>query len=102
MLAIEEQRATCNLPCVKNCYFPHAGDVSTEYLRSSSVSNVIKAVKAVTVYYLARATIANFTKRLLRKIESRERLANCWYVNTLIARVGSRLECQASRKSLLQ
>ena len=46
MLAIDEQRATCNLPCVKNCYFPHTGDVSTEHLRSSSVSNVIKAVTA--------------------------------------------------------
>ena len=46
MLAIDEQRATCNLPCVKNCYSPHAGDVSTEHLRSSSVSNVIKAVTA--------------------------------------------------------
>ena len=40
------------------------------------------------VHDLARATIANVTKRLLLKIESRERLANCWYVNTLIARVG--------------
>ena len=46
MLAIDEQRATCNLPCVKNCYFPHSGDVSTEHLWSSSVSNVIKAVTA--------------------------------------------------------
>ena len=64
--------------------------VSTEHLRSSSVSNVIKAVKAVkaflTFHYLARSTKANVTKRLLRKIESRERLANSWYVNTLIAR----------------
>ena len=63
MLAIEEQRATFKSPCVKNCYFPHAGDVSTEHLRSSSVLNVIKAVKAVTnfltVHYLAGATIAN-------------------------------------------
>ena len=32
--------------------------------------------------------IANITKRLLHKNESRERLANCWYVNTLIAHVG--------------
>ena len=39
----EEQCATYNLPCVKNCYFPHAGDISAEHLRSSSVSNVIKA-----------------------------------------------------------
>ena len=46
MLAIDEQRATCNMPCVKKCYFPHEGDVSTEHLRSSSVSNVIKAVTA--------------------------------------------------------
>ena len=44
LLAIEE-RATCNLSCVKNCCFPHT-DVSTEYLRSSSVSNVIKTVTA--------------------------------------------------------
>ena len=50
MLAIEEQRATCNLPCVKKCYFPHAGDVLTEHLRSSSVSNVIKVVKAVMAF----------------------------------------------------
>ena len=75
MLAIEEQRATCNLLCVKNCYFPHAGNVSTEHLRSSSVSNDMKAIKAVTAFltvpYLARVTIANVTKRLLRKIESR-------------------------------
>ena len=42
MPAIEEQRATCNLPSVKNCYFSHAGDISTEDLRSSSISNVIK------------------------------------------------------------
>ena len=77
MLAIDEQRATCNMPCVKKCYFLHAGDVSTEHLRSSSVSNVTKAVTAfLTVHYLARATIANVTKRFLRKIESRERLAN--------------------------
>ena len=46
MLANEEQRATCNLPCVKNCYFSHARDVSTEHLRSLSVLNVIKAVTA--------------------------------------------------------
>ena len=46
MLAIDEQRATCNLPCVKNYSSPHVGDVSTDHLRSSSVSNVIKAVTA--------------------------------------------------------
>ena len=46
MIAIDEKRATCNMPCVKKCYFPHAGDVLTEHLRSSSVSNVIKAVTA--------------------------------------------------------
>ena len=49
ILAIDEQRATCNLllaTCVKKCYFPHRGDVSTEQIRSSSVSNVIKAVTA--------------------------------------------------------
>ena len=62
MLAIEEQRATCDLPCVKNCYFPHVGDVTTEHLQSSSVSNAMKAVTAfITVHYLARATIANVT-----------------------------------------
>ena len=84
-----KQLATCYMPCVRNCYFPHTGDVSTEHFRSSLVSNVIKAVTAfLTVYCLARGTIANATKRLLRKIESREMLANCWYVNTLIARFG--------------
>ena len=46
MLAIDEQRATCNMPCVKKCYFPHAGGVSTKHLQSSSVSNVIRAVTA--------------------------------------------------------
>ena len=82
MLAIEKQRATRNLPCVKNCYFPHAGDVSTEHFRSSSFSNVTKAVTAfLTVNYLARATRANVTKRLLRKIKSHKRHANCWNVN---------------------
>ena len=39
-------------------------------------------------------TIANVRKGLLRKMESRERLANCWYVNGLIVRVGSRVECE--------
>ena len=68
-------RSIC-LPCVKNCYFPHAGDVSTEYLRSSSVSLGFKCHKGrngffYRFHYLARATIANVTKRLLRKIESR-------------------------------
>ena len=33
MPAIEEQRACCNLPCVKNCYFPDAGDVIWRVLR---------------------------------------------------------------------
>ena len=51
MLAIGEKRATCNMPCVKKCYFPHAGDVLTEHLRSSSVSNLIKAVTAFFIFY---------------------------------------------------
>ena len=89
MLAIEARRANCNLPCVKNCYFSHAGYVSTGHLRSSLVSNVIMAVTAsLTDQYLACATIAKVTKQSLRKIESRVRHANCWYVNTLIARFG--------------
>ena len=58
---------------MKNCYFPHTGDISTEHLPSLLVANVIKAVKAVTaflaVHYLATATIPNVTKRLLCKIE---------------------------------
>ena len=83
MLTIEEQRATCNLPWVKKCYFPHAGDVSTEHLRSPSVSSVMKVVTGfLTVHHLARATIANVTKRLLRKIESRVRLV-CHTFNSL-------------------
>ena len=50
--------------------------------------DVIKAVTAfLTVHYLACATIANITKRFLCKIESHERLTNCWYVNTFVARV---------------
>ena len=73
---------------MKNYYFPHAGDVSTEHLRFSSVSNVIKAGNGFFSGLLfALATMASVTKRLLRKIESRERHANCCYVNTLIASI---------------
>ena len=63
VLAIEQQHASCNLHCMENCYFPHAGDSLTEHLQSSSVSNAIKAVTAfLTVHYLLCATIANVTK----------------------------------------
>ena len=43
------------------------------------------------VHYLARATIANVTKRLLSKIESRERLANMpdMSIRSLHTRVGA-------------
>ena len=85
----EERRATCNLPCVINSYFPMQETFLTEHLRSSLVSYAITAVTAsLTDQYLARATIAKVTKQSLRKIESRERHANCSYVNTLIARIG--------------
>ena len=37
---------------------------------------------------LATSWFTLFTKRLLHKNKSRERLANCWFANTLIAHVG--------------
>ena len=83
MLGIEEQCATCNLPCVKKCYFPHAGDVSTEHLRSSSVSNVIKAVKAVTAFFYSSLIGASYKRHRAEETESEakcrrnESEANC-------------------------
>ena len=74
MLAIEEQRATCNLPCVKNCHFPHAGDVSTEHLRSSSVSNVIKAVKAVTAFFYGSLIGASYDSKRHKAIVAQDQI----------------------------
>ena len=86
MLAIDEQRATCNLPCVKNFYFPHAGDVSTKHLRSSSVSNVIKPVtaffycsligarlRAVSLLLRNRRTRTVSGEAAMRELRSRDR-----------------------------
>ena len=74
MPAIEEQRATCNLPCVKNCHFPHAGDVSTEHLRSSSVSNVIQAVKAVTAFFYGLLIGASYDSKRHKAIVAQDRI----------------------------
>ena len=76
MLAIEEQRATCNLPCVKKkCYFLHAGDFSTEHLQSS-VSNVKNAVTAfLTVHGFARATIPRYDSKRHKAVVAQDRFA---------------------------
>ena len=76
MLAIDEQRATCNMACVKNVIFPmQPGDVSTEHLRSSSVSNVIKALRA---FFYGSLIGACYDSKRHKAIvaQSRKRLAN--------------------------
>ena len=75
---------------MKNCYLPRARDILAQHLWSSSVSNATKAFMAFSmVHYLVHATIANVSKRLLCKIESQERLANCWYCIGVSPRVSS-------------
>ena len=79
MLAIQEQRPTCNLPCVKKCYFPHAGDVSTEHLRCSSGSNVIKAVKAVTFFFYGSLIGAYYDSKRHEAIVAQDRITRKTY-----------------------